>query len=309
MLFTAWVTLMVRPNYVFGFHLGVSAFAFSMFDHFDGIKPVAALGPHPDLLFAMVANRSREAFRLNSRHTQRGRWFLVCRMLCASGVDCGPDSLRTVRKFLPAIAPAMLRLYLVADSKWVIPRRFLRVVWPLLVRMACWRREDGGPAELQEAFEPVETLLVLFQLFDFGHKIRSLTFGKADESGRMPSIVFTSQVVVPICPNLPQRGHTLPTFRTGFGRKNPARLPRNSVIIICIGGRVGRGPLSFREVSAARSSCRGASKKCIPSPVCVSSRRRPDHLVALKKKTGPNEGPEPTRRLALHHLSILYSFD
>lgn len=75
---------------------------------------------------------------------------------------------------------------------------------------------------------------------------------KAVESGRMSSSVLTSQVVVPTCPNLPHLGHTLPTFLTGFGRKNPARLPRNSAIIICIGDQVGRGPLSCPEESAAR---------------------------------------------------------
>ena len=123
-------------------------------------------------------------------------------------------------------------------------------------------------------------------------------FGKAVESGRMSSSVLTSQVVVPTCPNLPHLGHTLPTFRTGFGRKNPARLPRNSAIIVCIGDQVGRGPLSCPEESAARCASRAASMRCIPLLAFVSilrrHLRRPPRRVGRLKKTEPNEGPEPT---------------
>ena len=132
-------------------------------------------------------------------------------------------------------------------------------------------------------------------------RCRSVLFGNAVESGRMSSSVLTSQVVVPTCPNLPHLGHILPTFRTGFGRKNPARLPRNSVIIICIGSRVDQGPLGCREGLAVRCANRVASTRYIPSLAFESIPRRhsriPAHPARLSKKTEPNEGPEPTSLL------------
>ena len=91
-------------------------------------------------------------------------------VLLARRVYRGPDSLRAIGQFFPAIAPAMLKFDLVADSEGMIPCRFLGVIWPFFVRLARRRREDRRPAELQEAFEPVEAFLVLSELFKFGHK-------------------------------------------------------------------------------------------------------------------------------------------
>ena len=127
------------------------------------------------------------------------------------------------------------------------------------------------------------------------------SFGNRAGSGRSPFRVFTSQVVSPMCPNFPHRGHILPTFRTGLGRKKPARLPRNSVIIICIGGRVDQGPLGYLEGLAVRCANRVASTRYIPSLAFESIPRRhsriPAHPARLSKKTEPNEGPEPTSLL------------
>ena len=129
----------------------------------------------------------------------------------------------------------------------------------------------------------------------------SPALGNRAGSGRSPFRVFTSQVVSPMCPNFPHRGHILPTFRTGLGRKKPARLPRNSVIIICIGGRVDQGPLGCREGLAVRCANRVAATRYIPSLAFESIPRRhsriPAHPARLSKKTEPNEGPEPTSLL------------
>ena len=104
-------------------------------------------------------------------------------VLLARRVYRGPDSLRAIGQFFPAIAPAMLKFDLVADSEGMIPCRFLGVIWPFFVRLARRRREDRRPAELQEAFEPVEAFLVLSELFKFGHKKK----GEPDAIANVPT--------------------------------------------------------------------------------------------------------------------------
>ena len=117
---------------------------------------------------------------MSSYHLVRPNPFV----LLARRVYRGPDSLRAIGQFFPAIAPAMLKFDLVADSEGMIPCRFLGVIWPFFVRLARRRREDRRPAELQEAFEPVEAFLVLSELFKFGHKKK----GEPDARAQRPRL-------------------------------------------------------------------------------------------------------------------------
>ena len=223
----------------------------------------------------------------------------VIRSVLPMGIDSDEDG-----RFLVAEAQSIHAGRLAVTAARAILAPITVVESPIAFRATATAVRPNQPARAQRLRRCLVFLsLSCFHRESFFPRSRgsSGTFGNRAGSCRSPFRVFTSQVVFPMCPNFPHRGHILPTFRTGLGRKKPARLPRNSVIIICIGGRVDQGPLGCLEGLAVRCANLVASTRYIPSLAFESIPRRhsriPAHPARLSKKTEPNEGPEPTSLL------------